>query len=179
MPIGRTADFFEHLDLSTHQMEIGGTLLKEIQQRLQFLVDIGLHYLTLDRPAPSLSGGEMQRIRLASQLGSGLTGVTYILDEPSIGLHQRDQERLLNALKGLRDLGNSVLVVEHDLETMLASDHILDFGPRAGKFGGEIVAAGSPTEIQQSENSLTGGYLTGETQNRSSSTKTLWQRRVA
>ena len=161
MPIGRTAAFFEHLNLSTHQMEIGGTLLKEIQQRLQFLVDIGLHYLTLDRPAPSLSGGEMQRIRLASQLGSGLTGVTYILDEPSIGLHQRDQERLLNALKGLRDLGNSVLVVEHDLETMLASDHILDFGPRAGKFGGEIVAAGSPTEIQQSENSLTGGYLTG------------------
>ncbi|MCE2395773.1 excinuclease ABC subunit UvrA, partial [Candidatus Poribacteria bacterium] len=154
MPIGRTANFFEHLDLSTHQMEIGGTLLKEIQQRLRFLVDIGLHYLTLDRPAPS-------RIRLASQLGSGLTGVTYILDEPSIGLHQRDQERLLNALKGLRDLGNSVLVVEHDLETMLASDHILDFGPRAGKFGGEIIAAGSPTEIQQSEKSLTGGYLTG------------------
>ena len=162
MPIGRTADFFGHLDLLTHQMEIGGTLLKEIQQRLRFLVDIGLHYLTLDRPAPSLSGGEMQRIRLASQLGSGLTGVTYILDEPSIGLHQRDQERLLNALKGLRDLGNSVLVVEHDLETMLASDHILDFGPRAGKFGGEIVAAGSPTEIQQSEKSLTGGYLTGK-----------------
>ena len=162
MPIGRTAAFFERLDLPTHQMEIGGTLLKEIQQRLQFLVDIGLHYLTLDRPAPSLSGGEMQRIRLASQLGSGLTGVTYILDEPSIGLHQRDQERLLNALKGLRDLGNSVLVVEHDLETMLASDHILDFGPRAGKFGGEIVAAGSPTEVQQSENSLTGGYLTGK-----------------
>jgi excinuclease ABC subunit A len=162
MPIGRTADFFEHLNLQAHQMEIGGTLLKEIQQRLRFLVDIGLHYLTLDRPAPSLSGGEMQRIRLASQLGSGLTGVTYILDEPSIGLHQRDQERLLNALKGLRDLGNSVLVVEHDLETMLASDHILDFGPRAGKFGGEIVAAGSPTEIQQSEKSLTGGYLTGK-----------------
>ena len=162
MPIGRTAAFFEYLNLSAHQMEIGGTLLKEIQQRLRFLVDIGLHYLTLDRPAPSLSGGEMQRIRLASQLGSGLTGVTYILDEPSIGLHQRDQERLLNALKGLRDLGNSVLVVEHDLETMLASDHILDFGPRAGKFGGEIVATGSPTEIQQSDKSLTGGYLTGK-----------------
>ena len=162
MPIGRTTNFFDLLNLSAHQMEIGGVLLKEIQQRLRFLVDIGLHYLTLDRPAPSLSGGEMQRIRLASQLGSGLTGVTYILDEPSIGLHQRDQERLLNALKGLRDLGNSVLVIEHDLETMLASDHILDFGPRAGKFGGEIVAAGSPTEIQQSENSLTGGYLTGK-----------------
>ncbi len=161
MPIGRTASFFEQLKLPTHQMEIGRELLKEIQQRLRFLVDIGLHYLTLDRPAPSLSGGEMQRIRLASQLGSGLTGVTYILDEPSIGLHQRDQERLLNALKGLRDLGNSVLVVEHDLETMLASDHILDFGPRAGKFGGEIVAAGGATQIQQSENSLTGGYLTG------------------
>ncbi len=162
MQIGRTADFFDLLNLSAHQMEIGGTLLTEIRQRLRFLVDIGLHYLTLDRSAPSLSGGEMQRIRLASQLGSGLTGVTYILDEPSIGLHQRDQDRLLDALKGLRDLGNSVLVVEHDLETMLASDHILDFGPRAGKFGGEIVAAGSPTEIQQNEDSLTGGYLTGK-----------------
>lgn len=162
MPIGKAAAFFECLRLLAYQMEIGGTLLNEIRQRLQFLIDIGLHYLTLDRPAPSLSGGEMQRIRLASQLGSGLTGVTYILDEPSIGLHQRDQERLLNALKGLRDLGNSVLVVEHDVETMLASDHLLDFGPRAGKFGGEIVAAGSPTEIQQSENSLTGGYLTGK-----------------
>ncbi|MCZ6676694.1 MAG: excinuclease ABC subunit UvrA [Candidatus Poribacteria bacterium] len=161
MSIGDARHFFHHLDLPAHQMEIGRELLKEIQNRLQFLVDIGLHYLTLNRPAPTLSGGEMQRIRLASQLGSGLTGVTYILDEPSIGLHQRDHERLLGALKRLRDLGNSVLVVEHDLQTILASDHILDFGPSAGKLGGEIVASGSPTEIQENEKSLTGGYLTG------------------
>ena len=161
MSIGDATEFFCQLDLPAHQMEIGRELLKEIRNRLQFLFDIGLHYLTLNRPAPTLSGGEMQRIRLASQLGSGLTGVTYILDEPSIGLHRRDHERLLGALKRLRDLGNSVLVVEHDLETMLASDHILDFGPRAGKLGGEIVATGSPTEIQRNQKSLTGRYLTG------------------
>ena len=116
-------------EMLPHQVEIARNLLNEIQNRLQFLMDVGLHYLTLDRPAPTLSGGEMERIRLASQLGSGLTGVTYILDEPSVGLHQRDQERLLRALAHLRDLGNSVLVVEHDMETMLLSDHIVDFGP--------------------------------------------------
>ena len=161
MSIGEALQFFADLDLSPHEMEIARTLLEEVRNRLQFLIDVGLHYLTLDRPAPSLSGGEMQRIRLASQLGSGLTGVTYILDEPSIGLHQRDQERLLNALKNLRDLGNSVLVVEHDMDTMLTSDHIIDFGPNAGKLGGEIVAVGSPGEIQQHQTSLTGRYLNG------------------
>ena len=161
MSIEEALGFFANLDLSHHEMEIAHTLLDEVRNRLQFLVDVGLHYPTLDRRAPTLSGGEMQRIRLASQLGSGLTGVTYILDEPSIGLHQRDQERLLNALKRLRDLGNSVLVVEHDIDTILTSDYILDFGPNAGKQGGEIVAVGSPDEIQRSEKSLTGRYLNG------------------
>ena len=161
MSIGEAIQFFADLDLPPHEMEIARTLLEEVRNRLQFLVDVGLHYLTLDRPAPTLSGGEMQRIRLASQLGSGLTGVTYILDEPSIGLHQRDQKRLLNALKNLRDLGNSVLVVEHDMDTMLTSDHIIDFGPNAGKLGGEIVAVGSPGEVQQHQTSLTGRYLNG------------------
>jgi excinuclease ABC subunit A len=161
MSIRDSTLFFHRLDLSSHQMEIARELLREIQNRLQFLADIGLHYLTLSRPAPSLSGGEMQRIRLATQLGSGLTGVMYILDEPTIGLHQKDNERLLNALKRLRDLGNSVLVIEHDSETMLTSDYILDFGPNAGKLGGEIVAVGSPTEIQGNERSITGRYLIG------------------
>ncbi len=148
-------------EMLPHQVEIARNLLNEIQNRLQFLMDVGLHYLTLDRPAPTLSGGEMERIRLASQLGSGLTGVTYILDEPSVGLHQRDQERLLRALAHLRDLGNSVLVVEHDMETMLLSDHIVDFGPGAGKLGGEVVSTGSPDEIKEDENSVTGRYLAG------------------
>ena len=148
-------------EMLPHQVEIARNLLNEIQNRLQFLMDVGLHYLTLDRPAPTLSGGEMERIRLASQLGSGLTGVTYILDEPSVGLHQRDQERLLRALAHLRDLGNSVLVVEHDMETMLLSDHIVDFGPGAGKLGGEIVSTGSPNEVKEDGNSLTGRYLAG------------------
>lgn len=148
-------------EMQPHQVEIARNLLNEIQNRLQFLMDVGLHYLTLDRPAPTLSGGEMERIRLASQLGSGLTGVTYILDEPSIGLHQRDQERLLRALAHLRDLGNSVLVVEHDMETMLMSDHIVDFGPGAGKLGGEVVSTGAPDEVKEDVNSVTGRYLAG------------------
>ena len=161
MLIRDAIEFFHGLNLPPHREEIARELLREIQNRLQFLADIGLHYLTLNRPAPSLSGGEMQRIRLASQLGSGLTGVMYILDEPTIGLHQKDNERLLNALKRLRDLGNSVLVIEHDSETMLTSDYILDFGPSAGKLGGEIVAVGSPTDIQGNEKSITGRYLIG------------------
>ncbi len=148
-------------EMLPHQVNIARNLLNEIQNRLQFLMDVGLHYLTLDRPAPTLSGGEMERIRLASQLGSGLTGVTYILDEPSVGLHQRDQERLLRALAHLRDLGNSVLVVEHDMETMLQSDHIVDFGPGAGKLGGEVVSKGSPDKVKEDENSITGNYLAG------------------
>ena len=137
---------------------------------LQFLEDIGLGYLALDRGAPTLSGGEMRRIQLASQLGSGLTGVTYILDEPSIGLHPRDQERLIAALKELRDIGNSVLVVEHDRDTILAADHVIDFGPKAGKGGGEVIATGAPeifthkppaTE-KSSVKSLTQAYLSNE-----------------
>ena len=148
--------------LSAQQLEIGYELLKEIRDRLKFMLDVGLHYLTLDRPAPSLSGGEGQRIRLASQIGSGLVGVMYILDEPSIGLHQRDNRRLLDSLIHLRDLGNTVLVVEHDEETISSADWIVDFGPGAGVKGGEIVFTGTPEAIKEAENSLTGHYLSGE-----------------
>jgi excinuclease ABC subunit A len=148
--------------LSTQQLEIAYELLKEIRERLKFMLDVGLHYLTLDRPAPSLSGGEGQRIRLASQIGSGLVGVMYILDEPSIGLHQRDNRRLLDSLLRLRDLGNTVLVVEHDEETMLSADWIVDFGPGAGANGGTIVFAGPPDRLVEEVKSLTGKYLSGE-----------------
>ena len=146
--------------------EFEAEVLRQIRTRLQFLENIGLGYLALDRGAPTLSGGEMRRIQLASQLGSGLTGVTYILDEPSIGLHPRDQERLIAALKELRDIGNSVLVVEHDRDTILASDHVIDFGPQAGKGGGEIVATGTPDTFQGSaisdQPSVTQAYLSNE-----------------
>ena len=148
--------------LSPQQLEIAYELLKEIRDRLKFMLDVGLHYLTLDRSAPSLSGGEGQRIRLASQIGSGLVGVMYILDEPSIGLHQRDNRRLLDSLLRLRDLGNTVLVVEHDQETMAAADWIIDFGPGAGAQGGQIIFAGTPQEIVRSPTSLTGKYLSGQ-----------------
>lgn len=148
--------------LSEQALEIAYELLKEIRDRLKFMLDVGLHYLTLDRPAPSLSGGEGQRIRLASQIGSGLVGVMYILDEPSIGLHQRDNRRLLDSLLRLRDLGNTVLVVEHDEETIASADWIIDFGPGAGVQGGEIVFTGSPEEIMRAPESLTGRYLSGE-----------------
>jgi excinuclease ABC subunit A len=150
----------EHLD--AEQREIGSELVKEIHQRLGFLRNVGLHYLTLDRPAPTLSGGEGQRIRLASQIGSGLVGVLYILDEPSIGLHSRDQRALLDTLVRLRDTGNTVLVVEHDEETMKTADWILDLGPGPGILGGELVAAGTPEEIMADPDSLTGKYLSGE-----------------
>jgi excinuclease ABC subunit A len=150
------------LSLSPQQLEIAYELLKEIRDRLKFMLDVGLHYLTLDRPAPSLSGGEGQRIRLASQIGSGLVGVMYILDEPSIGLHQRDNRRLLDSLLHLRDLGNTVLVVEHDEETIEAADWIIDFGPGAGVNGGEVVFTGSPDQIKQAPESLTGHYLSGK-----------------
>jgi excinuclease ABC subunit A len=146
--------------LTTTQREIAGEVLKEIRDRLNFLLDVGLHYLTLERSAPTLSGGEAQRIRLASQIGSGLVGVTYILDEPSIGLHQRDNRKLLNSLLRLRDLGNTVIVVEHDLETMQNADWIVDFGPGAGVNGGEVVASGPPPAIKASD-TLTGAYLSG------------------
>lgn len=148
--------------LSDKQMEIAQRILKEINDRLSFLCDVGLDYLTLSRESGGLSGGESQRIRLASQIGSGLTGVLYVLDEPSIGLHQRDNSRLLTTLQNLRDLGNSVLVVEHDEEAILSADYVVDMGPRAGLHGGEVVAFGSPEEISANKKSLTGAYLRGD-----------------
>jgi excinuclease ABC subunit A len=149
------------LELAGNEARIAEELLKEIRNRLKFLLDVGLGYLTLDRPGPSLSGGESQRIRLASQMGSELTGVVYILDEPSIGLHQRDNGKLLATLKRLRDIGNSVIVVEHDEETMEEADWIVDFGPGAGEHGGRIVAEGTPAEVKKSPRSVTGAYLSG------------------
>ena len=140
---------------------IGGQILKEINARIQFLMDVGLNYLTLARTTGSLSGGEAQRIRLATQIGSGLVGVAYILDEPSIGLHQRDNDKLLGTLRHLRDLGNSVIVVEHDEDTMLAADYIVDIGPGAGEHGGKVVAQGNAKEIMENKNSITGAYLSG------------------
>jgi len=156
------ADFFDALTLTERERFIAHRILKEIRERLGFLVNVGLDYLTLDRPAATLSGGEGQRIRLATQIGSGLVGVLYILDEPSIGLHQRDNRRLLQTLLRLRDMGNTVVVVEHDAETMQAADHILDLGPGAGAHGGQIVAQGTPLEIMADPTSLTGQYLRGE-----------------
>ena len=154
--------FFDGLDLKGSDAKIATELLKEIRSRLRFLLDVGLTYLTLDRAAPSLSGGESQRIRLASQIGSELTGVIYVLDEPSIGLHQRDNKKLLAALKHLRDIGNTVVVVEHDHEAMEEADWLVDFGPGAGRHGGEIVAAGTPAQVKKSKASLTGRYLRGD-----------------
>jgi excinuclease ABC subunit A len=161
MTIEAAARFIEELPLQGNDKVVAAELIKEIGNRLRFLLDVGLGYLTLDRPGPTLSGGESQRIRLASQMGSELTGVIYILDEPSIGLHQRDNARLLATLKRLRDLGNSVIVVEHDEETMEEADWIVDFGPGAGELGGEIVAEGPPQKVRQAERSLTGAYLSG------------------
>ena len=155
-------DFMENLTLTEQQMRIGERILKEIKARLGFLRSVGLEYLTLSRASASLSGGEAQRIRLATQIGSSLMGVLYILDEPSIGLHQRDNDKLLATLKRLRDLGNTLIVVEHDEDTMRAADYIIDVGPGAGVHGGHIVAAGTPEEIMADENSLTGQYLSGK-----------------
>ena len=162
LTIDEAFSFFSMLKLKGTKKEIADRIVKEIKERLEFLIDVGLNYLTLDRSAESLSGGEAQRIRLASQIGAGLVGVTYILDEPSIGLHQRDNEKLLKTLMKLRDLGNSVIVVEHDHDTMLFADHIIDVGPGAGVHGGEICAQGSVKEISDSEKSLTGQYLSGK-----------------
>ncbi|UUD38135.1 excinuclease ABC subunit UvrA [Mycoplasmoides fastidiosum] len=164
MEIENTINFLLNLKLTEEQRAIGKLALKEIVDRLSFLIDVGLGYLTLSRNASSLSGGELQRIRLASQIGSSLTGVLYVLDEPSIGLHQRDNSRLINALKKMRDLGNTVLVVEHDEETMLESDYLIDIGPKAGIFGGEVTAAGTPGEVMENPNSLTGQYLSKKRQ---------------
>merc|ERR1711907_712244 len=147
--------------LNSRQIQIGDLVLREIRLRLRFLLDVGLDYLSLDRPAMTLSGGEAQRIRLATQIGAGLTGVLYVLDEPSIGLHQRDNDRLLETLKKLRDLGNTLVVVEHDEDTMRAADYIVDIGPGAGVYGGEIVAKGSFDDVLKADNSLTGAYLSG------------------
>jgi len=154
--------FFENIELSKMHQTIADQIIKELKQRLGFLVNVGLNYLTLDRSATTLSGGEAQRIRLATQIGSQLMGVLYILDEPSIGLHPRDNNRLLNTLKTLRDIGNSILVVEHDEETMLEADHVIDLGPGAGIYGGEITFSGSPTDLLKSKKSLTGKYLSGK-----------------
>ena len=148
--------------LNQRELTIAAPIFKEISSRLQFLVDVGLDYLTLDRSSMTLAGGESQRIRLASQIGSGLSGVLYVLDEPSIGLHQRDNTRLIETLKRLRDLGNTVIVVEHDAETMLEADYMVDFGPGAGEHGGQIVASGTPQDIMDNPNSLTGKYLSGK-----------------
>jgi excinuclease ABC subunit A len=164
LPIGEAVKFFQTLELEGWRGEIAGKICQEISSRLQFLVNVGLDYLSLDRSADTLSGGEAQRIRLASQIGAGLVGVMYILDEPSIGLHQRDNDRLLETLKHLRDIGNTVIVVEHDEDAMRMADQVIDIGPGAGKHGGEIVAQGTAEEIQQIENSLTGQYLSGKRQ---------------
>jgi excinuclease ABC subunit A len=161
LPIGQTLQLFNDLKLSKGQRQVAGELLREITNRLKFLVDVGLDYLTLSRPAPTLSGGESQRIRLASQIGSGLTGVLYVLDEPTIGLHPRDNRRLLGALNNLRDLGNTLVLVEHDREVIAAADYLLDFGPGAGDRGGEVTARGTPEQIKKAKNSLTGQYLSG------------------
>jgi excinuclease ABC subunit A len=162
MPIGEVSAFFAELTLPGKRGEIASKIITEIAARLSFLVNVGLDYLNLARSADTLSGGEAQRIRLASQIGAGLVGVMYILDEPSIGLHQRDNDRLLATLTRLRDLGNTVIVVEHDEDAIRMADYVLDIGPGAGVHGGDIVAQGTPEEVMQSEQSLTGQYLSGK-----------------
>ena len=161
-PVHELYDMIDGLNLTEQQKKIGAVVLKEIKARLKFMVDVGLDYLTLSRATATLSGGEAQRIRLATQIGSGLVGVAYILDEPSIGLHQKDNDKLLASLKGLRDLGNTLIVVEHDADTMKAADYLVDIGPRAGKDGGQVIAAGTPEEIMACPDSITGQYLSGK-----------------
>lgn len=164
MSIRNLHEFLQEMELTRQQQVIGKQVLKEIRARVGFLIDVGLDYLSLSRATGTLSGGEAQRIRLATQIGSGLVGVCYILDEPSIGLHQRDNDKLLNTLKNLKDMGNTLLVVEHDEDTMLAADHIVDIGPEAGSHGGRVVAQGTAEEIMQVEESITGQYLSGKRQ---------------
>ncbi len=163
-PVGQALEFLTHLTLPGYRGQIADRILKEINQRLQFLIDVGLDYLALDRSADTLSGGEAQRIRLASQIGAGLVGVMYVLDEPSIGLHQRDNRRLLDTLHSLRDLGNTVIVVEHDEEAIHAADHVVDMGPGAGAHGGRVVAEGTPQHVASNSASLTGQYISGRRQ---------------
>jgi len=162
VPLKQALTFFDSLELTGQKLAIADKIVKEISSRLKFLTNVGLEYLSLSRSAETLSGGEAQRIRLASQIGSGLTGVMYVLDEPSIGLHQRDNDRLLETLMRLRDIGNTVIVVEHDQDAIMAADYVVDIGPGAGEHGGQIVAEGTPAEIQQNANSLTGQYLSGK-----------------
>ena len=164
LPIGEALSFFSEPCNTSSNREVAVKIIAEIRQRLEFMVNIGLDYLTLERSAGTLSGGEAQRIRLASQIGAGLVGVMYVLDEPSIGLHQRDNQRLLSTLFRLRDLGNTVIVVEHDEEAIRSADHVIDMGQGAGVNGGEIVAFGTPDEIKRSNDSLTGQYLSGTRQ---------------
>ncbi|RME23471.1 MAG: excinuclease ABC subunit UvrA, partial [Candidatus Zixiibacteriota bacterium] len=161
MSIKRAREFFDNIKLTKRQQTIARQVLKEIRERLSFLCNVGLDYLTLSRAAQTLSGGEAQRIRLATQIGSRLVGVLYILDEPSIGLHQRDNQRLLNTLTELRDIGNTVLVVEHDRETIEQADYVIDLGPAAGVHGGRVVVAGPPKKVKATRRSLTGQYLSG------------------
>ena len=161
-PVKEALEFFNGLELSPKNRQIAAPILKEINERLTFLYNVGLDYLTLNRRSGTLSGGEAQRIRLATQIGSRLSGVLYILDEPSIGLHQRDNDRLIRTLKDMRDLGNTLIVVEHDEDTMLASDHLIDIGPGAGEHGGRVMAQGTPQEVMEDENSITGQYLSGK-----------------
>src|SRR5579884_831422 len=161
MSVGRALQFLDELDLTETEQLIGHRIVKEIRERLRFLNNVGVGYLSMDRAAATLSGGEAQRLRLATQIGSQLVGVLYILDEPSIGLHQRDNARLIETLERLRDIGNTVIVVEHDEGTMRAADHIVDLGPGAGEHGGHIVAQGSPEAVMGVDDSLTGQYLAG------------------
>ena len=159
LPIGECAEFLRDVELSDRERQIAERVLKEINARLGFLLDVGLDYLSLERPSGTLSGGEAQRIRLATQIGSGLVGVLYVLDEPSIGLHQRDNRRLIETLIRLRDLGNTLIVVEHDEDTIRTADWVVDIGPGAGEHGGQIVVSGSVQDLLDSPDSLTGAYL--------------------
>ncbi|MCX7006460.1 MAG: excinuclease ABC subunit UvrA, partial [Kiritimatiellaeota bacterium] len=162
LSVKNAIEYFNHLDTSEQEEKIAHEVIKEIRQRLSFLANVGLDYLTLDRESGSLSGGEAQRIRLATQIGAGLVGVLYVLDEPSIGLHQRDNEKLIATLKGLRDIGNTVVVVEHDDQTIREADYVIDLGPGAGRNGGYVVHAGTVPELLTNNKSLTARYLNGE-----------------
>jgi excinuclease ABC subunit A len=162
LALRKAFDFFENLELKGAKAKVAEKIIQEIKNRIFFLINVGLDYLSLSRTAETLSGGEAQRIRLASQIGSGLTGVMYVLDEPSIGLHQRDNAKLLKTLKNLRDLGNTVIVVEHDYDAIMAADYVVDIGPGAGLHGGQVIAEGTPQEVLSNENSLTGHYLSGK-----------------
>src|SRR5690606_10345568 len=162
LTVAAASELFQPLELSSSEREIAREVVKEIQNRLGFLKAVGLDYLSLDRGGPTLSGGEAQRIRLASQVGSELTGVIYVLDEPSIGLHQRDNARLLDTLRRMRDIGNSVICVEHDEDTIRSADHVIDFGPGAGVAGGQVIFSGTPSQLEKSGLGLTAAYLSGD-----------------